>query len=159
MAKVVALNMLYHTRIRDIDLEPLARHIARSDIDSLLHQESLLAVDRLCNCSEIKRRYFSFATKYCNWSKPKAYPIYDWNVDECLWWYQCQERFADPPFHRKDLREFTSLHRVIEAFLKAFDLDFSFKDIDKFLWLQGMAITSPPSAEVNWGPPRGVEVW
>ncbi len=158
LTKVITLNSLYHTRVRDIDLERLASHIKGKNIDPLFDNESLDAVAVVCGCSEL-RRYFSFATKYCNWHKPNAYPIYDRYVDCCLWSYQIQDRFSKTPFRRQGLQEVTTLHRVVSAFREFYGLDLPFKEIDKFLWMQGRRIAKPVSAEVDWGPAVGAEVW
>jgi hypothetical protein len=135
--KVLVLNRLYNTRINDVDVTPLAKHIATSGVDSLLMNRSLLAVETICECPGLKR-YFSFATKFCSLHYPTAYPIYDWNVNECLWSYQQEDKFADPTFHRQDLSRYATFYRVMSAFRSFYGLDrFSFKEIDKFLWLQG----------------------
>src|SRR5271167_2924716 len=52
LLKVLVLNKLYSTQIRDIDVEPLSRHIARIGIDSLLTRGSLEAVDLIANCPD-----------------------------------------------------------------------------------------------------------
>src|ERR1700722_14197636 len=50
LLKVLILNKLYSTQVRDIDVLPLARHITGLGIDSLLTQGSLEAVDLITNC-------------------------------------------------------------------------------------------------------------
>jgi hypothetical protein len=73
LLKVVVLNTLYSTRIRDIDVEPLAQHIVRLNIDPPLDQGDLCAVERIYNCPPLKM-YYCFATKFCSWHNPTAYP-------------------------------------------------------------------------------------
>src|ERR1035441_4466598 len=97
LLKVLALNNLYRTRVRDIDVETLARHIAGLGIDPLLAEGSASAVDLISHCDKL-RDCVSFATKYCSWHNPDAYPIYDSRVNECLWSYKKQDGFAK--FHR-----------------------------------------------------------
>lgn len=86
LLKVLVLNKLYSTQINDIDIQPLAHHIARLNIDSLLSQGSLNAVDLIAIRPELDREY-SFATKFCSWHNPASYPIYDRNAEEYLWAY------------------------------------------------------------------------
>jgi hypothetical protein len=94
LLKVLALNKLYNTRVRDIDVEILARHIAGLGIDPLIAEGSSSTVERITHCDNL-RNYFSFATKYCSWHNPDAYPIYDTRVDECLWSYKKQDGHQD----------------------------------------------------------------
>ena len=135
LLKVLVLNKLYTTRIRDIEVEPLACHIAGLGIDPLLDHGSLHAVDLITNCPDLRKCY-SFATKFCSWHNPMAYPIYDGNVDECLWSYKKQDTFAT--FHRQDLVCYEKLVATISAFSKHYGLSsLTFKQLDKFLWRLG----------------------
>ena len=138
LLKVLVLNKLYSTRVNDVDVEPLARHIARLGIDSIITQGSLNAVDLITACPNV-RRYYSFATKYCSWHNPTAYPIYDRYVDECLWSYKKQDHFAT--FHRQDLWYYGKLVEMVIAFRSHYGLDsLTFKQLDKFLWRSGERI-------------------
>ncbi|HEX7422960.1 MAG TPA: hypothetical protein VF311_03600, partial [Terriglobales bacterium] len=60
--------------------EPIARHIAGLCIDPIIAQGASRAVGLITNCDGL-RKYFSFATKFCSWHNPAAYPIYDGNVE------------------------------------------------------------------------------
>jgi hypothetical protein len=133
--KVLVLNKLYSTRVRDIDIEPLARHITGLGIDRLLAEGSSSTVDLIAHCNNLQN-YFSFASKYCSWHNPDAYPIYDSFVDGCLWSYKKQDEFAK--FLRKDLGIYPKFREVVTQFSDFYQLgSFNFKSIDKFLWLQG----------------------
>jgi hypothetical protein len=103
LLKVLVLNKLYGTMIRDIDVEPVATHIVglAKDrlLDQLLDQGSLEAVFLIADCPNVKE-YLSFASKFCSWHNPTAYPIYDGNVRKCLYSYQKQDSFAE--FQTKD---------------------------------------------------------
>jgi hypothetical protein len=74
LLKVLVLNKLYSTRIRDIDVDPLARHIGSLGVDRRLSEGSVQAVDLIADCPTLKR-YYSFATKFCSWHNPDAYPF------------------------------------------------------------------------------------
>jgi hypothetical protein len=78
---------------------PLANHIVELGIDPLLDKGSLEVVERIAQSGT--KRYYSFATKYCSWHRPNVYPMWDRNVDECLWAYQKQDAFAT--FKRQQL--------------------------------------------------------
>jgi hypothetical protein len=149
LLKVVVLNTLYSTRIRDIDVEPLARHIVTLNIDPLLDQGELAAVERIYNCPPLKM-YYSFATKFCSWHNPTAYPIYDHNADECLWSYKKQDRFAN--FNRQDLGYYEKFVATVTAFRNHYGLSsFNFRQLDKFLVRSGGEILKKASL------PQGVE--
>jgi hypothetical protein len=126
---------LYSTRIRDIDVEPLAQHVVRLSIDPPLDQGDLCAVERIYKCPPLKM-YYSFATKFCSWHNPTAYPIYDHNADECLWSYQKQDGFAN--FRRQDLGYYEKFVAIVTAFRNHYGLScFSFRLLDKFLVRSG----------------------
>jgi len=59
LLKVVVLNELYKTRVRAIDLKPLASHIAGLGIDGLLAVGSPDAADLIMRCPAVKSQYFS----------------------------------------------------------------------------------------------------
>jgi len=106
LLKVLVLNKLYGAMIRDIDVETVAKHIAglASDrlLDQLLGQGSLDAVFLITDCPNVKQ-YLSFASKFCSWHNPTAYPISDKSVRACLWSYGKQYHFAK--FRSEDLDE------------------------------------------------------
>ena len=138
MLKALVLNKLYSTRVNDKDIEPLARHIARLNIDALLDKGSFDAVDLIANCPASIE--ISFATKFCALHNPAAYIlIYDGNADECLWAYRRQDRFAK--FFRKDLRDYPVWVNTVREFRAHYKLTHvSFRQLDKFLWSEGARI-------------------
>lgn len=132
LIKALVLNNLYKTRIRDIDMETVAAHITGLDIDQHLARGSLHAVDLIMNIGGIDRP-FSFATKFCSWHNPTAYPIYDGNADEALWAYRNQDHFAN--FRRQDFDSYEKYVTVVSTFRSFYRLDsFTFKRLDHFLW-------------------------
>jgi hypothetical protein len=138
LLKVLVLNKLYSARVRDVDVEPLARHIETQQLDPILERGEPEAVALITGCNKLKK-YFSFATKFCSWHNPAAYPMYDGNVDECLWSYQKQDRFAR--FYRQDLGCYEKLIGVVTGFSAFYGLEcFSLRQLDKFLWRMGEQI-------------------
>ncbi len=150
--KVVALNFLYSTRIdryseKRPDVEDVARHIHDNfkEIDSALDARppKLEIVDRInsVTVSEKQRRScFSFATKYCSWHRPKSYAIWDSNVKVYLRCLQKQTGFrAD--FKLDGDWKYPTFHGVMADLVNCYGLgEFTLKDIDKFLWLEGERI-------------------
>lgn len=136
--KVLGLNSLYSTGI--IAVRPIAKHILNLDIDARLAQGAPELVNEIARTpvddGKIRRNY-SFATKYCSWHMPEAYPIFDSVVGKLISEYQRMDRFADYVWQR-ELTDYGTFRRAVEAFRDRYGLaEFSFKELDKFLWLYG----------------------
>lgn len=54
LLKVVVLNKLYSTRVNDIDIFPLAEHIAGLGIDALISQGDPAAVKQIFKCENLR---------------------------------------------------------------------------------------------------------
>ena len=153
LLKVAALNSLYATRI--LAVLKLATHIAGQGaaIDAALASGSPEAVDSVARLSigEKDFTFYSFASKYCNWHQPNLYPVYDGRVDKYLWALKKQGIFQTEAFsHRQDLYSYPRFCLIVTAFREYFGLgEFTFKQIDKFLWSQGEAIWTIAEEEVT----------
>lgn len=148
--KVVALNFLYSTRIvldstKIPDVEDVACHIYRNhdEIDSALDADppKIDIVDRIASFhidGKKDKGCFSFATKYCSWHRPESYPIWDSNVDVYLRCLRDQTDFGEDFRLRADWR-YSDFLEVMIRLKKRYGLDdsFTFKKLDKFLWLEG----------------------
>jgi hypothetical protein len=143
LLKVTALNTLYSTHIpRYSESIPtifdVVTHIVTLGIDSDLKRGDDGLVSRLAKTSVPPKKVrfnYSFATKYCSWHNPNAYPIFDGNV----YAYLCHlvNHGCLDSFRQYDLWDYSIFKKVIEGFQKRNRLEFTFKDIDKFLYLQG----------------------
>jgi hypothetical protein len=141
LIKVVLLNGLYNTNV--FALMEMASHIVGLGVDPDLAAGSLAVVDRVASLTirGKTRRHYSFATKYCSWHRPDAYPIYDGLVERLLWRYRAQNRFAE--FSRPDMQDYAKYRSILEAFIRHFELaDLSFKQVDKFLWYTAKVLGS-----------------
>jgi len=138
LLKVLILNKLYSTRIRDIDVEVVARHIVSLRSDSLLANGTSRAVKLVAQVKidgKVRNKY-SFATKYCNWHNRAFFAIYDSSVDCALWAYAKKDGFAK--FYRKEFWDYDKFLKIMEDFRTFYGLrSVPFKRLDKFLWLQG----------------------
>lgn len=145
MLKVAAINTLYSTRIMDVS--GMAYHIARLDIDSRLKAGDLGVVEDIATNHNIGRgvggsRFFSFATKYCNWHRKDVYPIYDSFVEKILIAFRDEYGFSS--FRNSELKDCAGLKRVILDLMNAYSLaQYDLKAIDKFLWRYGQVIFPP----------------
>ena len=149
VVKTKVLNTLYSTHI--LAVNRVAKHITNLGIDPDLKAGKAEVVDRIAKVQlKDKTRYnFSFASKYCNWHNPTAYPIYDGNVEACLWYYKKEggsfaaalaERGIAFPRYGYDYPEFV---RIVNAFRDGYKLtSFTYKQLDKLLWSLGKALVS-----------------
>jgi hypothetical protein len=142
LLKVVSLNRLYSAGI--LNPYPVARHIHdhAQEIDSGLSGGSPQVVDIIApiRITATKVRHFwAFATKYCSWHNPDAYPIWDAHVREYLMWLR-KER-SQGSFLEKNPDSWTKYAEFVEMInnlRKRYNLgEFNFKDIDKFLFTEG----------------------
>jgi hypothetical protein len=141
VSRVIVLSQFYSARVLNIHALPLAEHIISMEIDPLLDETSSGAVERITNCA-VTRKYYSFATKYCSWHRPGAFPMWDGNVDEALWAYMKRDGFHR--FKRKDLWEYQAFREIVRAFQSFYSLtSFNFKAIDEFLWIVGEDLVHP----------------
>jgi hypothetical protein len=128
---------LYNARIPTIF--DVVRHIVKLGIDPALNRDDDGLVREIARTEappKAVRFYYSFATKYCSWHNPKAYPISDSRVVEYLWHLRNHDYLHQ--FPQKDLWVYPKFKKIVEEFQASNDLgDFTFKEIDKFLFLQG----------------------
>ena len=100
----------------------------------------------------VSKQYLSFASKFCSWHNPTAYPIYDGNVHECLYSYQKQDSFAEFQ-NEDDLYYYQKLLDTVVAFRNHYGLNsLSFKQLDKFMCLSGGRILKARRDQKNPAP-------
>jgi len=136
--KVLGLNSLNSTG--NIAVTPVAKHIQSLNIDARLAQCDPTLVNEIA-LTPIKvgktGRFYVFATKYCSWHVPDAYPMFDGIVGKLISEYQRIDKFAF--FWKHDLtNDYLKFKQIVEVFREQYGLnEFSFKDLDKFLWRYG----------------------
>jgi len=137
LLKVVALNRLYSTGI--LAVHDVARHIHEraQEIDSGLAVGSPEIVDKITavpiTATGEVRHFWSFATKYCSWHNPKAYPIWDSRVERYL--RSLNGTAFTHPDRWNHYREFRDLMALFREHYRL--AAFTFKEIDEFLWSYG----------------------
>ena len=132
LIKVTTINKLYSTNI----MAPfeVAKHIASLRLEHKIATGQLSAVNSIRHVciSGIKKDFYSFATKYCNWHNLEAYPIYDSFVEKSLRQFKCITG---------NIRIYKNLKASIDYFRSQNDItEFTYKQIDKFLWMFGKTI-------------------
>jgi len=136
--KVSALNTLYSTQLHKY-LFPVVNHLKNLSIDERLKNGDITLIDDIIQTpledGKIYRCY-SFATKYCSFHRPDAYPIYDSYVDRVLVYLQARDKFAGDMVI--DNKNYLSYVQAIKKFQAHYQLNnFSLKQIDKYLWQLG----------------------
>jgi hypothetical protein len=133
LLKSIVINELYFTGI--IAIKNVARHIFELDIDARLKQGDPEVVDQIAKLTinGKERRNYSFATKYCSFHNPSAYPIYDSFVDRVLRAYQKQDAFSSVALG--DLKEYRRFKEVLQGFVNFYDLGKpGARELDYFLY-------------------------
>ena len=136
LLKVVAINTLYGTQIRDV--LTATNRIIECKIEERVKDGDAGVVDQIATMHfNGKLRYnYSFATKYCSWHQPDLYPLYDSRVAFCLNAYNSQDHFAT--FTQDGLWKYETFRNVICAFRNHYGLtSFTFKKLDEFLFQIG----------------------
>jgi hypothetical protein len=136
LLKSIVINALYSTQI--LAIKPVAEQIVALDIDDDIQNGASDVVDRIARVT-IKgkqRNNYSFATKYCNFHNPDAYPIYDSYVVKILTAYKKQDGFAE--FREPELKDYARFKQVLDQFKHFYGLaEVSLKKLDIFLWGYG----------------------
>ncbi len=154
LTKTKVLNLLYSTQIRAVDA--VARHICRLAIDQHLFffNDYLFYEISTIKLKSQTRHNFSFASKYCHWHNPTAYPIYDSNVEECLWRYRKQPGAFDDMLKERGIKfprsgyDYPEFVRIVNAFRDAYHLNaFTYKQLDKLLFSRGRSLREGKNAQ------------
>ena len=137
LVKVITINALYHARVLDVDLLPLAKHIAGIEaLDTRLEQGDPEVVDAIWYSQGTRHHYPSFATKFCNWHNSEAYAIYNGNVWEALVAYRTKGGLFD--FSEREFVKYVTFLAIVRKFQSSYGLhSYSLKNVDKFLWRVG----------------------
>ena len=151
--KVAVLNELYSTRI--LATYKMVSHIhklATKENFNLLKKGDLDAVNKIRKGHGIRRKNkkddideYSFATKYCHFSNPKCYPIYDQNVEKAIMdlqknnnaHFQKQEGLYDP--QKEDLRDPLDFRNIIDRIIRQYGFN-DYQQIDRALWVYGKVL-------------------
>lgn len=102
LIKVSSLNNLYSTNI--FSPYDVAEHISKiPNIDDRLQKGDSSLVREIANVKigGKDKTFYSFATKYCSFHNPDAYPIYDSYIEKVLCYFQKNNSFVNGKFIKK----------------------------------------------------------
>lgn len=136
LVKVTVINKLYATNI--LDVHSMALKIAELDFDRRCKMGDLTLVHDVAQhrYGNNKNYNYSFATKFCCFHSPGAFPIFDSVVRYCTAKLNRHWKFS--PIRVYQYWEYDLWKQHIDcfrSFAQADDLDY--KTVDKFLWLCG----------------------
>lgn len=137
--KAGIINNLYSTRVQELDgvvKDFLAEY---KNIDMLIANGEPDAVKKIAKCGV--HRNFSFATKFCYFHNPNAFPIYDSMVLLAL-----KEIKKKNPKISFKVSSFTydryeSFRNTIDSVINLLDIKKTYGEIDKYLWQLGKEIS------------------
>lgn len=140
--KFTILNGLYITNI--MDKVKIVDHIYRlateENLDALLKSGNHIAVNKI-RCGHgittktgKERNFYSFATKYCHFSNPKCYPIYDQYVEKAIMKLRKDNYIQFP--NQDDLKNPQAFRDIILQIIQKFELE-DYQKADRALWRFG----------------------
>lgn len=132
LIKCAAINSYYGTHI--FGLYTIAKHYfqKRDALAKRLKNGDIKLVIDLAN----ETGMYSFSTKFCHYSNPDAFPIYDSYVATML--YELKKRDGFYSFTKKSLKEYSKFVEVINAFRQYYGLEeATYRQIDIMLWISG----------------------
>lgn len=140
LLKVIAINSLYSTRIKNNDLIPLSLHICSiKNLDLLLDEGDINAVNLIGKTTEGINSAYVFASKYCHFHNSSSFAIFDSNSWLTLSEISNKHSFSEV-LSKTSTMDFISYKRFINClneFIGCFKINKSYKDVDKYLWLYG----------------------
>ncbi|MGD0645947.1 MAG: hypothetical protein ABSA75_13660 [Candidatus Bathyarchaeia archaeon] len=145
--KFSVLNQLYSTVIFDKDrmISHIHNLAAEENLDSMLQKGDLEAINKIrfghgiLTQSKNERDNYSFATKYCHFSNPKCYPVYDQYVFDALI-DLLENNYIK--FQKEDLKKPQEFEGAISQVIKLMgftDLK-DYQKVDRALWIYGQYI-------------------
>ncbi len=143
LLKFTILNDLYRTNIMDKVkiVDHLYRLSTEENLDALLKSGNLDAVSKIRCGHGIRtkktgkeRNFYSFATKYCHFSNPKCYPIYDQYVEKAI--MKLREGDYIQFRNQNDLHDPQTFRDIIYQIIQKSGLD-SYQKVDRALWRYG----------------------
>lgn len=137
LAKVCIINTLYSAGVRENQVRKLAEHIINiASLDEKIRKGDLEAFNSISNTPKDMNNVPVFASKYCHFSNPQKFVIYDSNSRRALVNLNNKLHFADT-FTENAITDYQKYKKNLDLFLGRLQKAYSYKKIDEFLWLYG----------------------
>jgi hypothetical protein len=141
LLKFTVLNGLYRTNI--FDKKKIVDHIYRlaieENLDAIIKTGNPEAINKIRlghGIPDINREhnFYSFATKYCHFSNPKCYPIYDQYVEKAI--MKLREGNYIQFHNQNDLHNPRIFREIFDQIMQEFELN-EYQKADRALWIYG----------------------
>lgn len=139
LIKVCTLNIFYSTNI--FSPTDMAQHIVSLQIDKRLERGDIDLINDIAiiHIKGEKKKFYSFATKYCSHHFDRVYPIFDRYVEKVLIYLKQIDRFSE--FENKDLKNYGKFYEILSQFKAFYKLQkYNWKEIDRYLWQVGKEV-------------------
>jgi hypothetical protein len=135
--KVCTLDVIYSANVSRWFF-PISKHILNYDFDNKIKNKQFdvnnFSLTNIKGAKSKSRNFYSFATKYCCHHDQTDYPIYDYYVDEVLWYFMKEEL----NHKRRLLKGYIIFKQTLEKFIQKYNLNqFTLREVDKYIWLLG----------------------
>lgn len=137
------INTDYSTRVSNVDLTAIAEGISTiSDIKNRLNKGDISLVNEISEFAHKKsgsiKTYPSFASKFCYMYNRDKFPIYDSIAKNILYELNTIDKFTNVKILKSERLSYDKYVQVYKDFQNHYGLqEFSFWQIDKFLWVKG----------------------
>lgn len=136
--KCVLLDKTYSTNIKYMN--NLVYHISQiKNFEERINKGDISLVEEIKSVKkpdETTINYLSFASKFCSWSNPSAFPIYDTIVKDALTYYvYSMEELKE--FKGINLNIYSNYKKVIDKIMQTYSFLDSYKKFDVYMWTMG----------------------
>jgi hypothetical protein len=153
--KVAVLNGLYACGLPRHGLLSMARKLVELKVDRSLDAGDLRVVDRIAGGKGQDPVLYSFAMKYCHWSRPGLFPMYDPVVN---WMLLRVDKALDLKFANgkrpvaSDMKSCPRLKENLDLLMLTLDLDkaWKYKRIHEGLYVLGFGLGKDTPAYKAW---------
>ena len=124
------------------DLYKMADHIVRKHVDEKLKKGDYSVVEDIAQVmfGDKKRKFYSFASKYCHYHNPEVFAIYDSYVAKVL----CSFPNDFCKIKENKLKEnYKTFMDTLHNFNEYYRLNLSIVNLDKYLWQLGRWYLNP----------------
>ena len=139
--KVIAVAQVYKATV--YDHSKMAHHICRlKNLKSMISDGEGAAVEAvrfghgiIWEKSRKEIDFYSFSTKYCHWSNPNRYPMYDQYVQKAI--REIRKKFPSKLADNDFFKDYIVFREQLDISNITMEFGWSYKQLDEALWVYG----------------------